>query len=329
MARLQKLERKRLALGVGASVALATITAQAECRLELVPHDAPVAWTAVAGAAGRRLASASAHDCQSVEVAVRPSGGALVTFITTDGRRGVRALMSPEELEPALDALLVTLPPESSAAAAAARPPAAVAVLPTSPAIAAADVAPPTSVVTRTAASPARDPEVHFRIGVSAGARFGFGGAYASPALGLRPSGAFGRWELSGALEYDPAYAYLPGGSPPGFKLWSFIAAVQVGRILPLGRVALSSGFGLGVASIREEAKDANGTAAVADFGQPRVSAYGRVAFPRQSTWKATLGLDLDAVLGSIKRRASLRNDLPNLPRWGATISVGVETTAL
>ena len=329
MARPHQLGRKRLALGVGAGVALATIAAQAECPLELVPTDAPAAWTAVAGTAGRRLASASAHDCQSVEVAVRPSGGALVTFITTDGRRGVRALMSPEELEPALDALLVTLPPDSNAAAAPAHPRAAAPAPPTLPVVATDDVPPQTSVATRTAASPARGPEVHFRIGLSAGARFGFRGAYASPALGLRPSGAFGSWELSGALEYDPASAYLRGSSPPGFKLWSFIAAVQVGRSLPFGGVAASYGLGLGVATIREEANDANGTAAVADFGQPRVSAYGRVAFPRQSTWKGTLGLDLDAVLGSIKRRASLRSDLPYLPRWGAIISVGVETTAL
>jgi len=321
-----------MAYRVGAGMALATAAAHAECPLQLVPPDSPAAWTTVAGVATRRLATASAHDCQSVEVAVRPSGGALLTFITTDGRRAVRALMSPDELAPALDALLVTLPAESVPAESV--EPAATPVAttktedrPAAPA-AASDVTPVIDSAAPTPPLPAT-PEVHFRMGASVGARFGYRGAYLAPALGLRPSGTFGQWELAGALEYDPAYAYLPGTAPPGFRLWSFVAAVQVGRSQALGGVALGYGVGLGVASLREEADAVDGTTQVTDFGQPRASAYARVAFPQGGTWRGTLDLGLDAVLGSVKRRATLRQDLPNLPRWGALLSVGLETTAL
>lgn len=319
--------RWQSALGVGVGVLLAPGGAVADCPLELVPEGASDAWTSAARAATGRLATAASHDCGSVEVAVRPSGGALVTFITTDGRRAVRALMSPEELGPALDALLVTLPPE----------PAQPEPAPVTPPSTEPPRTPPapldTNLNTSKGAAPtagaATPAEVHFHVGASAGVRFGFGGAYVTPAISLRPSGTFGAWELTGAVEYDPSYTYLPGGLPAGFKLWSFIAGLQVGRREAIGNVALGYGLGLGVASIREEVNDPDGTAKVADFGQPRASLYGRVIFPRRSSFRGTLDLGLDAALGSVKKRATLRNDLPDLPRWGVLLAVGVETSAL
>ncbi len=96
----------------------ASVPAAASCPLELVPTEAPAAWKTAAQAATQRLAGSGSYDCGSVEIAVRPTGGALVTFITTDGRRAVRALLAPEELAPTLDALLVTLPPDPPAGAA-------------------------------------------------------------------------------------------------------------------------------------------------------------------------------------------------------------------
>ncbi len=253
---------------------------------------------------------------------MRPSGGALVTFLTTDGRRAVRALMSPEELAPALDALLVTLPPEPVR-------PGAVPAAPATPEPPRTPPAGPAQGGPQGGAPAAPSAEAHFHLGASAGLRFGFGGAYVTPALGLRPSGTFGAWELAGVVEYDPSYSYLPGGSPSGFKLWSFVAGVQVGRREAIGNVALGYGLGVGVASIREEANDADGTTKVGDRAQPRASLYGRLVYPRRSTWRGTLDLRIDAALGSVKKQASLRNDLPDLPRWGVLLSLGVETSAL
>ncbi|MGZ5971448.1 MAG: hypothetical protein ACXWP4_27450 [Polyangiales bacterium] len=305
---------------MGIVAVLAVARAWAECPITLVPADAPKGWSSAVESARSRLASASSHDCGSVEVAVRPNGGAVLTFTTTDGRRAVRTLMSPEELVPALDALLVTLPPEAAPASSAA---------PSSSAMPSASVpapaAPPSSSSAPVVAAP---PEVHFAVGLSAGARLGLAGAYATPAFGLRPSGSFGAWELGGAIEYDPSYAYLPG-APPGFTLWSFIANLQVGRREVFQNIAIGYGLGLGVASIRETVDDTDGLRKILDFGQPRASAYFRVVWPPRSTFRATFEIGFDAALTNLKRKVTVRNDVPDLPRWGIVSSVGLETSAL
>lgn len=298
---------------VGAAALLCASSAHAACPVELVPESAPPAWSAAARSASERLASVGTQDCASVEIAVRPSGGALLTFITTDGRRAVRALMAPDEVAPALDALLVTLPPEPSA---------------TPPSPAAKEEARPADADAPKPTKPS--PEAHVMIGVGVGTRFGFGGAYVSPALTLRPSGTFGNWELGGVVELDPAYSYLPGGVPAGFKLWSFIAGLRFGRRDAIGSAAIGYGLGLGTASIREEADDViDGKEKAVDFGQPRAAIYGHFVLPRRAPVRATFDLEIDLALGNFRKKASIRNDLPALPRWGIVIAVGAETSLL
>lgn len=299
----------------------ASVPAAASCPLELVPAEAPAAWRTAAQAATQRLAASGSHDCGSVEIAVRPTGGALVTFITTDGRRAVRALLAPEELAPTLDALLVTLPPDPPAPepAPAAPAPTVDAAAPPEPMRAPAPTTRPTTAA----------PEVHFILGGAVGLRMGFGGVYATPDAALRASGTFGAWELGAIAEYAPYYAYLPGGTPSGFWLWSFIAGVQAGRRESLGNWNLGYGLGFGVASVHEEADDTDGSGKVADYGQPRTATYVRLSFPRRARWRGVVELTLDAVLGSVKKRATVRNDVPDLPRFGATLNLGIEALAL
>ncbi len=300
----------------------ASVPAAASCPLELVPTEAPAAWKTAAQAATQRLAGSGSHDCGSVEIAVRPTGGALVTFITTDGRRAVRALLAPEELAPTLDALLVTLPPDPPAPEPApaatvdtAAPPEPMRASPPAP----RPVAP----------APTVSPEVHFILGGAVGLRMGFGGVYATPDAALRASGTFGAWELGAIAEYAPYYAYLPGGTPSGLWLGSCIAGVQAGRRESLGSWNLGYGLGFGVASVHEEANDTDGSGKVADYGQPRTAAYVRLSFPRRARFRGVVELTLDAVLGSVKKRATERNDVPYLPRFGATLNLGIEALAL
>jgi hypothetical protein len=305
------------AWGVGAAVLFTAARAEAQCPLELVPEGASPAWSSAARAASARIASTSTHDCGSVEIAVRPSGGALLTFITTDGRRAVRALMSPDEVVPALDALLVSLPKEP------AEPLVPPAITPPPPSV---PVRPPEAAPPKPAPPP---PETHFILGGHIGSRFGFAGAYVTPALTLRPSGTFGPWELTGVAEFDPAYSYLPGDVPPGFKLWSFIAGIRVGRREALGNTALGYGIGVGSASIREEADDEAGQKRAVDFGQPRAAVYGHFVLPRTTKVRATFDLEIDLALSKFRKAASLRNDLPELPRWGIVLALGAESSLL
>lgn len=302
-------------VGAGASVVLASAPARAECPLS-VDADAPSsAWTKALDALRARLVEATG-DCASVDVVVTKEGGA-VTFRTRDGRTARRAVGAPEELGPTVEALLVSPEPPAPLPSPAPSAP---------PAPPAAPASPDKPVPSRGGSS---SREVHFDVAAVGGGRLGLAGAYAAPSAGLRPSGRFGAWELGGAVEYVPTYVYLPGGLPSGVSLWSFSAAIQIGRRESLGVLSLGYGAGVGVAALREEAADATGAKKVADFGQPRVSAYGRASLPRESRWRGTLDLGLDAGLGSIKRRATSSNDLPDLPRWGGALAVGVEVSLL
>lgn len=312
--------RRRWDNVVAGFVALAGVSAaqqaRAACPVDVVPADAVPAWQAAVEDAGRFLSRTRTDDCASVEVAVRPSGGALLTFTTTDGRRAVRGLLGPDELVPALEALVVlpAAPPSQGARPVAPRQePAASVARPAAP-----SPSPPPP-------PPAR--EVHFQVAAAGGARLGFAGPYASPALSLRPSGTFGGWELAGTVEYDPSFAYAPGAP---VKIWSFAATLYAGRRERLGPVALGYGLGLGMAALRaDELASADGATKVTDFVQPRLATFVRLVTPPGGRVRGTVDLGLDVGLGSVKRRATLQADLPDLPRWGAVLAAGVEASFL
>ncbi len=311
---------RRFFLLVAASGAVLGASARAKaetpCPVELVPASAPSAWVQAALDAERRLARAPLSECASVELAVSAKGGALLTFSTKDGRRAVRGLRSPDELLPSLEALLVTLlgGVEPTVPAPAPSPPA--------PPLRPAPPSPPAALP-----APERPGQgTRFVLGGSAGARLALAGAYMAPALVLRPGVRVGRWELGGSVEWDPAYAYLPGGAPAGFSLGSFQAGFTVGRREPVGSIELGYGLGLAVASVRERADPgADGKERSLDAGQPRASVYTRVAGPRAATVRPALELGADVVLGSIARQGSDKRDLPDLPRWGLLFTVGAE----
>jgi len=301
----------------GGFVFLAAADLRAGCPLRLVSEGAPPEWVAAARASADRLAPVASHDCGRVEITVGPGGAALLTFFTTDGRRAVRELMSPSELDPAVDALLVTLPPEPSPVPA---PPAKPLPSPAPPAAAPTDA----PVVRAEAPSQRR-----FLVGGALGARMGVAGVFVAPAATLRPSGVFGHWELSAAAEVDPLYSYVPGGLPAGFGLWSLVVGAQVGRREELGGLALGYGVGLGVADVHEKADDSAGVSRSIAFAQPRASAYLRVVTPRRTRVRGLFELGVDAALADFDEKATTAKDLPTIPRWGLLASVGVEASVL
>ncbi len=319
---------------VGATLVLVGDVAHAACPLELVlPSGADTsassaAWTRAAEELRRRLADAPSAECASVEIDVSAKGGALLTLTTRDGRRAVRALESSEEARPSLDALLVTRgEPPRDRATEAPKPESLPVVTPAprDPQTIGSRI--PVEDITRDA-RPAD--ALRWIVGLGAGLRFGFPGAFASPALNLRPSVAVGNWELGAAAEWDPTYAYLPGGTPSGFYSWSFQAGFTMGRRQPLGPVDLAFGLGLSIASVREGADRAeDGTARTLDTAQPRASAYLRLIFARKSRIRPTLDLGTDVALGQLARQGSDKRDLPELPRWGLVLTAGAEGSIL
>jgi hypothetical protein len=98
------------------AVLLAAVTEPAgACRVQLLPGDAPRAWSAAAASLQRQLRAGPAgdHDCRDVIVRAG-AREASVEVTTADGRRAVRTLADAADLEPTVAALVVTLPPDPS-----------------------------------------------------------------------------------------------------------------------------------------------------------------------------------------------------------------------
>src|SRR5882724_7869352 len=105
------------ASGVAALAWTTVARAQAACQVRVVSQGVP-RWEAAAKEAQQSTSRAEAapHDCQSIEVTVLADGTSRLEFTTTEGRRADRQLQTPEELAPAIEALLVTVAPLPPAA---------------------------------------------------------------------------------------------------------------------------------------------------------------------------------------------------------------------
>ena len=326
---------RAIAACVGASALLSYTPADAACSLTLDPESSAPAWHEAATRANETLASRVAHDCASIRLHVQSAGRAEMTFVTTDGRSAHRRVDSPDEVAPLLDALLVTLAPEPSnegeAAPETSAPASETSATPTAP-VPAKSTAPPAGPIAPREPPPIRREAatgVRLNVSISGGARLGFSGVFAAPALTARTSAVVRSWEFGVAGEYDPAYAYLPGDEPPGFRLRTLGGALFLGRRESIRAVSIAYGVGFSATNVHEEANDTANNRRAIDFWQPRASVYVRTLFPVSTRWKAVFELSGDTALANWKRSATTRNDLPALPRWGLVLSAGAEFSAL
>jgi hypothetical protein len=257
---------------------------------------------------------AAPGDCRSVEVTVLPDGTARLEFTTTEGRRADRQLQDPDELAPAIEALLVTVaPPPPLPPAVAAQTPSATHEL---PAKQTTQVEPPESHA-----------RAHFVIGAAAGARFTFGHKYLAPAMSLRASGMFDRWELGVFGEWDPLFKRLSGATPAGFAMSALVVGALFGRRERAGRFEVNYGVDLGIASVASSADAAQ--ASSVDASQQRVGLYVGGRYPRGKTTRLTLDILSDVALSGLRGPATTAAGLPPIPRYGVVLSMGVETVAL
>lgn len=305
-------------LGVGLALVCASVglslPARAACPVALVAPRPDVAWEGAVEALRARVVADDARDCGSIEVEVTRQGTALLTFVTKDGRRAARGLATADEALPTLEALLAV--------------PASTPALPLDDGPPRVPPPPPRADAPPSGAVPSGPPAV-WSVAAGAGARFGFSGAYGSPAFALRPSVLVGRWEVSVSGEWAPSSSYLPGGAPAGFSAWSFHVGFLLARRQPVGPVELVGGLGLGVAAVRESADPApDGTARSLETAQPRATLDLRCIFGR-SRVRPLFEISADTVLGALARQGSDKRDLPDLPRYGLVAALGVEARLL
>jgi hypothetical protein len=311
-------------LGVFAAVARSPVgLAAAPCPISLVPEDAGGAWEGARRDAEARLARlAEPHDCRVVEVSVRPDGGATLAFLTTDGRGAARALESPADLVPALEALLVT----RLAPVPAPTPPAPPEPAPPAPLLRPA--APAMGSRARRAASP----PTRVTLGGALGGRLAFGDTtHLAPVASLRASATLAPWELGVFAEVAPLHEPLSFSAPEGFALSSFATGIAVGRRESSARVAFAYGLSMSVASVNEEADDLPELtqSRAVDLAEPRIGGYGRLAFPAASSPRVAAELGFDAAFGRLRKGAAANRQLPALPRFGLGLTVGVEVDVL
>ena len=291
--------------------------ANPDCPILLEPADALSEWSEKARQTEAVLLKKQEHDCRSVRIEVQPEGNALLTFTTSDGRIAVRVLHAPEDIAPTLEALLVTLPVEKTIAT----PPAKTASAPSSPPSAAE---PAKRAVAK--AEPQRATR-RMLFEVFTGARFGLDSAFFAPAIGLRATNLFMPWEFGVSGEWNPIYVPLTDSALPNYAMWSFEANIFIGRRKALERMDFPYGFTMGIAAVRAEMDSdtiTKGRIGVQAF-QPRVGAYGGFVYPREGSLRFNGGLHFDIVLFRTRTGATEQKGLPDLPRFGMGMTLGLE----
>lgn len=308
-------------LGMAPALAAPSIArAAGPCPIRLAPDTAAAPWKeAVARAAARLARLDSPHDCRAVDVIVGPDGGATLAFVTTDGRGAARALEAPADLAPALEALLVTLPPPRAPSPPPPREPSPATSVPVQAPTATLPPAPPR-------------PDLHLLLGASAGGRLVWlPFSHASPAFSFRASVLVDHWEIGVVADYAPVHRPLVLTPPDGFALSTFAAGFTFGRRASAAGASFGYGTTLTVQSASEEATDIPAVASTReiDTAHPRFGLYGKVAYPERARVRFTTELGLDAVLGSLRDKAARQRQLPALSRFGVALSVGVEAAVL
>jgi len=300
-----------------AALALPVRPSWAAARCALVVHleRADPAWEAAAAELRPKLDAVSG-DCESVELTVR-EGAARIVFTTLDGRNAVRTIREPRDLEPAVSALLVELPAGDAARAVPA-------------------ATPPRKETGPNAAPRSNPPPMppHMLLNGAAGVRFAGPSPLVTATISAGAGLSLSGWDLGVVGTWCPSYVSLSDDAMRPATLSSLGAGVIVGRRSRVSRsVSLLGGMSLAAAFEHENWDDVDtnghGVERESERGQMLVGAYGGLAFPTQ--WKthfvSTINADLDATHAG--HTATTVEGAPELPWWGLSLAVGVESEAL
>lgn len=290
--------------------------AEGRCTLLVRLERPEPAWEAAAAELRPKL-DESAGDCRSVEVVVHENT-ARVVFTTTDGRTAARTIHEPRDLAPTVSALLVELPGGVEKA------PPARALEPAK--------ATPSTRFEGSSNAPAKSP--HVLLNGAAGIRFAGPSPLLTATIDAGATLSLSGWDVGVVGTWCPSYVSLSDDVTRPARLSSLGAGVIVGRRARVGRsLSLLGGVSLAAAFEHENWDVVDGSGRTAEHeserGQMLVGAYGGVAFPAR--WKthfvSTLGVDLDATHAG--HAATTIEGAPELPWWGVSLAVGVESEVL
>ncbi len=300
-------------LVAGALSVTARASAADACPLRVDPATPPLRWSGAVQAASTRLRALDApHDCGAVSLTIGDDGHASLRFRTLDGREALRRLENPSDLEPSLDALLVTRP------------------VPSSP-LAGPDKEKSVALAAPRSENSSVSVPNHVVVAGAIGARVAAGpGAYIAPTFTARADSLVGPWDLGVFVDVAPSYHPFDT-APDGFTLTSYSLGLLFGRREPVGGITLAYAALLAMHGIEESANSNPQliSSRSIDALQPRVGVLAQAIVPVRDALAVVVGLEADAAVARFRDIGTAERELPNFTRYGFSVTVGVEASLL
>lgn len=302
--------------------------ASCDVRWDAGGDAASEAWTRALGDV-RELVVARDHppsDCRSILVSSSAEGGATIVLVTTDGRTARRRIADPRDLQPTIEALLVSdvagPPPAASVAPARAEE-----ELVAEP----ARDAPSPAADRETTRSPVPVDGPALLVGAGGGIKNSLHGdavaAIGEAFVGVRIS----RWELAafGRLESEHAADEDDDAGTRSLRYAATGAGAMGGVRQPVGPLVLVAGARASLFAAEQERGSRRDTAPGARirdrFLDPRIGLYAGCVFAELSRLRFRFQVDGDA--GLVDHRAA-NADVGAVPRWNLAASIGAELAA-
>ena len=253
-------------------------------------------------------------DCAHIELGLRGRGVEIV-LVTRNGQRASRELAEPFELDATVQALLMSadaLPPRAVVADSQSDVP----IIPEVPLAPKAD---------RAVASESPAPSLNRRIvlGGTAGARVG--DRLLSPVWTILGSLDSGPWELGVRAQWESGYSSPSGVQTTGWSASGLAAGISIGQRRAVSRqLDLRAGVLLAGAVLHQETHHEHPEHWLLRTDVRLGGDVGAV-WPTRGPVRLRLDLGFDVVADSGQPR-SASPELPSLPSWAATVSLGAET---
>jgi hypothetical protein len=312
------------------------------CPVRVIPADADAKWNTAAIHAADTLSrhAATDKDCSAIVVEVHDTW-VQVTLTTADGRRASRPVKDPDEIEPVVRALVVTLPPVESGASRS-RPGDSAVATSNRPAQVGSQGGAQVSATGQTAL-----PWGPFAIAAAA-SRLGFPGWCATPLAALSVGVALGHFEsgVTGSREFK--YYTLSGSSPNGFELSATSVDVFGGWRQPMRRGALVAGVRAGASFVVEKETidasqldctdcqgDVTAVPVTRNVTEGRLGAYLAVVLPLKTRFRFRPQLSFDVVPArfgdhnTAPQSIQQSMQMTRLPSWGGTLTLALEGSLL
>ncbi len=301
-------------IAAGATLAALSLAGRAAlaapCEVRLA-GDVEERWQRAVHDLRAGLEDTRAGDCANIVVTIE-AGQARLVYTTRDGRTAERKLARPAELQPTVEALLVT-----GRTATGPEPP------PAAPPPRIAEPSRPAPVVV-VSPGPARPTTPKPIVGIGLGTRIG-DHKLATPIAELSATLSLTDWELAVLGRWESGYHALDD-NPEGRRASGLSAGVAIGRRDPVGGIAVVWGTDVILASLDDESSERvqQGQGHVG-HAEARIGGYVGAVVPRGTSprFRATLGADvLPTQLGQPEKDPAGQ---PLTPWLAATLVLGME----